>query len=110
SRSRRSSSRWAVVSGRGASVTEPPAAACGAAMCSGGWTPGYYATHVPRRGPVPSPRAPPRGVERGTAGTDADGEVEARWNGPMRSEEHTSELQSRFDLVCRLLLVKKKHQ
>src|SRR5437868_7343058 len=28
-----------------------------------------------------------------------------------RSEEHTSELQSRFDLVCRLLLEKKKrHQ
>src|SRR5699024_11695764 len=26
-----------------------------------------------------------------------------------RSEEHTSELQSRFDLVCRLLLEKKKH-
>src|SRR5699024_6398700 len=37
------------------------------------------------------------------------------WNGanhdevlqPTRSEEHTSELQSRFDLVCRLLLEKK---
>src|SRR5699024_12873534 len=27
-----------------------------------------------------------------------------------RSEEHTSELQSRFDLVCRLLLEKKKNQ
>src|SRR6266513_1763382 len=27
---------------------------------------------------------------------------------PPRSEEHTSELQSRFDLVCRLLLAKKK--
>src|SRR5207249_11464131 len=27
---------------------------------------------------------------------------------PRRSEEHTSELQSRFDLVCRLLLEKKK--
>src|SRR5438067_9154408 len=27
---------------------------------------------------------------------------------PERSEEHTSELQSRFDLVCRLLLEKKK--
>src|SRR5207249_8533461 len=26
-----------------------------------------------------------------------------------RSEEHTSELQSRFDIVCRLLLEKKKH-
>src|SRR5438067_4624294 len=30
-----------------------------------------------------------------------------RRQGP-RSEEHTSELQSRFDLVCRLLLEKKK--
>src|SRR5699024_11764294 len=29
-------------------------------------------------------------------------------DGP-RSEEHTSELQSRFDLVCRLLLEKKKN-
>src|SRR5207249_9890528 len=27
----------------------------------------------------------------------------------IRSEEHTSELQSRFDLVCRLLLEKKKN-
>ena len=27
----------------------------------------------------------------------------------MRSEEHTSELQLRSDLVCRLLLEKKKH-
>src|SRR5690349_24592585 len=29
---------------------------------------------------------------------------------PARSEEHTSELQSRRDLVCRLLLEKKKKQ
>src|SRR5207249_11575768 len=29
---------------------------------------------------------------------------------PRRSEEHTSELQSRFDLVCRLLLEKKKNK
>src|SRR6266498_4345913 len=29
--------------------------------------------------------------------------------GPIRSEEHTSELQSRPHLVCRLLLEKKKH-
>src|SRR6266576_1559166 len=28
---------------------------------------------------------------------------------PLRSEEHTSELQSRRDLVCRLQLEKKKH-
>src|SRR5207249_11739164 len=32
----------------------------------------------------------------------------SRGIGPGRSEEHTSELQSRFDLVCRLLLEKKK--
>src|SRR5699024_11760024 len=31
-------------------------------------------------------------------------------NNFFRSEEHTSELQSRFDLVCRLLLEKKKHR
>src|SRR5699024_10179188 len=30
------------------------------------------------------------------------------WKRALRSEEHTSELQSRFDLVCRLLLEKKK--
>src|SRR5438874_8018238 len=30
------------------------------------------------------------------------------WSLPARSEEHTSELQSRRDLVCRLLLEKKK--
>src|SRR5207249_8947467 len=29
------------------------------------------------------------------------------WEADTRSEEHTSELQSRFDLVCRLLLEKK---
>src|SRR5699024_12173575 len=36
--------------------------------------------------------------------------VEIRYESSFRSEEHTSELQSRFDLVCRLLLEKKKHQ
>src|SRR5260370_30079867 len=30
--------------------------------------------------------------------------------GTYRSEEHTSELQSHLNLVCRLLLEKKKHQ
>src|SRR2546429_9342967 len=33
-----------------------------------------------------------------------------RANGSNRSEEHTSELQSRLHLVCRLLLEKKKTQ
>src|SRR5206468_12361396 len=34
----------------------------------------------------------------------------ARTVGAQRSEEHTSELQSRSDLVCRLLLEKKKNE
>src|SRR5690349_25138809 len=41
------------------------------------------------------------------------GNIFAQWNPKtrqreLRSEEHTSELQSRRDLVCRLLLEKKK--
>src|SRR5436309_8419083 len=46
---------------------------------------------------------------------DADGppdrltvSSDAAASGPRRSEEHTSELQSRENLVCRLLLEKKK--
>src|SRR5438477_7010309 len=36
-------------------------------------------------------------------------ETEIRWRIPyLRSEEHTSELQSHVNLVCRLLLEKKK--
>src|SRR5699024_12782636 len=52
-------------------------------------------THPPgRRMAHPRPRL--RGRPHRTAGQE------------HRSEEHTSELQSRFDLVCRLLLEKKK--
>src|SRR2546422_8611623 len=61
-------------------------------------------------------------VGRHHAGAERDGEL-ARSSGhrepgvlfpmglprrPVRSEEHTSELQSRLHLVCRLLLEKKK--
>src|SRR5207249_6770930 len=66
------------------------------------------------------------GLERGALDLQADDAAEIAHNGiyqnlvscgssspmqinaPRRSEEHTSELQSRFDLVCRLLLEKKK--
>src|SRR5690625_5586433 len=34
----------------------------------------------------------------------------SKYTDPLRSEEHTSELQSRGHLVCRLLLEKKKHR
>src|SRR5205085_11262807 len=38
----------------------------------------------------------------------ADGNVRSGGSRPQRSEEHTSELQSQSNLVCRLLLEKKK--
>src|SRR2546422_4116822 len=47
-------------------------------------------------------------INRKTARGRADGRYADRWRGIGRSEEHTSELQSRLHLVCRLLLEKKK--
>src|SRR5687768_17808170 len=48
--------------------------------------------------------------QRGAApGSSALGRFRCRLSRP-RSEEHTSELQSRLHLVCRLLLEKKKKQ
>src|SRR2546422_2519451 len=48
----------------------------------------------------------PAAVYRMLRQMERDGMVISRW----RSEEHTSELQSRLHLVCRLLLEKKKTQ
>src|SRR5438067_8141657 len=55
------------------------------------------------------PRRPER--SRNTRRTQRDPTTRTSFgssNFTSRSEEHTSELQSRFDLVCRLLLEKKK--
>src|SRR2546430_13004721 len=49
--------------------------------------------------PAAAPPKPPRAVPGGAA---------PRRSG--RSEEHTSELQSQSNIVCRLLLEKKKHK
>src|SRR3989449_9856520 len=50
-----------------------------------------------------------RRVERGAQLLDIGTKVLDRFRG-VRSEEHTSELQSRLHLVCRLLLEKKKKE
>src|SRR2546427_8437110 len=53
-----------------------------------------------------------RAAERRAAGIAAERDAyvagETRGEIPQRSEEHTSELQSQSNLVCRLLLEKKK--
>src|SRR5260221_1251315 len=67
------------ISGRRARAARGTPAACSPAPSS-------------RRGCTRSPARPPRRMPR-----------------PVRSEEHTSELQSHSDLVCRLLLEKKKN-
>src|SRR5699024_12581335 len=54
-------------------------------------------------------RACPRRLPRSRAGCERQAVSTSSIPGPSsRSEEHTSELQSRFDLVCRLLLAKQK--
>src|SRR3712207_8248209 len=44
------------------------------------------------------------------AGVSYTAKMPSRVSTPLRSEEHTSELQSRQYLVCRLLLEKKKNK
>src|SRR3712207_9414476 len=56
---------------------------------------GRRAERAPCRAAVPGRRRPPGSTRRSGPGA--------------RSEEHTSELQSRQYLVCRLLLAKKKY-
>src|SRR5437868_9899655 len=60
----------------------------------------------PPRCPAAGRRRPRRRWPSGRSGRRAA--VVAGEDHEGRSEEHTSELQSRFDLVCRLLLEKKK--
>src|SRR3712207_8028484 len=62
--------------------------------------------------PRTRPSSAATGSGTGTAGSPCArrGSAARRRSRPPRSEEHTSELQSRQYLVCRLLLEKKKNQ
>src|SRR2546422_2366545 len=63
-----------------------------------------------RSGPVsPIPQHVPEHVQRGGRGGIGWERLREPRQGFSRSEEHTSELQSRLHLVCRLLLEKKKN-
>src|SRR2546422_3900396 len=66
----------------------------------------HWLTGQPRTGPG---YASGLDVERQLGDScGADQHIARRCAGQTRSEEHTSELQSRLHLVCRLLLEKKK--
>src|SRR5690606_41999319 len=65
-----------------------------------------------RSGPPPLPAPPTGGAARRRSRRPPALPRPCRhgsWWRDARSEEHTSELQSRENLVCRLLLEKKKH-
>src|SRR3712207_7127923 len=60
--------------------------------------------------PTGPPQAAGRGDDSSVAELRGDRRVAVEQVVPFRSEEHTSELQSRQYLVCRLLLEKKKNE
>src|SRR2546422_6170897 len=72
-----------------------------------------YTTLFRSRHPRQAAPAPPR-LREGRRRLEAQGTLEALHSREdlvaSRSEEHTSELQSRLHLVCRLLLEKKKKE
>src|SRR5690625_6061857 len=75
------------------------------------------ATAIPRNPIITAASAAARGsirrssaAARRTSGLSALIAVETTTVSALRSEEHTSELQSRGHLVCRLLLEKKKSE
>src|SRR5699024_11807199 len=80
-----------------------------------------HVEHVPHQGEQPARREQPRRLGRCRLRVEpvprlGDGDQlgaaggEPGRGGAARTEEHTSELQSRLDLVCRLLHEKKKQQ
>src|SRR3712207_8155388 len=75
------------------------------------YTPLFRSVHLgrPADGQLPRVRGAVRGTGGGVDGGLRPGHLQRRQHlGRRRSEEHTSELQSRQYLVCRLLLEKKK--
>src|SRR5438874_7553817 len=60
-------------------------------------------------GPAPGGLLWPRQATAGSGATATRPATRGGGTAVLRSEEHTSELQSRRDLVCRLLLEKKKN-
>src|SRR5436309_8509249 len=71
--------------------------------------PGRAGRRAPPDRQEPQPRGPQAGRPAAGAAVEAADLQRGRQGGDaQRSEEHTSELQSRENLVCRLLLEKKK--
>src|SRR5438105_5474269 len=126
-----SQSAWAIASRGAALRSDNCAIVIALPLATGAGTCGGVSVFTTRADPGPSPCSSARTtLTRATAGGPSSaqdskierssprGRVRAEDRAPLcgaaasrtrrRSEEHTSELQSRVDLVCRLLLEKKK--
>src|SRR5438309_8195265 len=71
---------------------------------------GCHCVHLPRCDPCCPARDPDDPHRDGGPTGSGCGRVCRQPGASGRSEEHTSELQSQFHLVCRLLLEKKKNK
>src|SRR5690606_42121733 len=71
------------------------------------WTPGGTTTGSPCSSPAPASRCPPPTGRASRSSRPGRSNRASQSSYLQRSEEHTSELQSRENLVCRLLLEKK---
>src|SRR5437867_8243841 len=83
---------------------------CAAALAAAAQTTGVIrgkVTDATTGRPVDGAQLYVAGTDLGTL-SNADGQYQFSVRAGTRSEEHTSELQSPYDLVCRLLLEKKK--
>src|SRR2546422_8001301 len=89
------------------------------ALAQNGWNFGSLSSSPLTLPPMPAPRSPYFLTPSSSCGaarsgccnaTEAKATKRSGFAAQARSEEHTSELQSRLHLVCRLLLEKKKKE
>src|SRR5689334_24178405 len=94
-------------SGRGVIKSFLQGTGCEIAEIRGEMNPGFGSVHPEPIAKYLGALASAISSGMGDFGVVTDGDADRI--GAMRSEEHTSELQSQFHLVCRLLLEKKKN-
>src|SRR5256885_12961144 len=96
-----------VVQGQSPSPAESPAASPSPAEKAASPSPAESPAASPKEKATPKKAKPKRTARPAARPSPAARAIDDTANPPARSEEHTSELQSPCNLVCRLLLEKK---
>src|SRR2546430_3827735 len=87
-------------------MSGPELASTAAAVVGCSWSP--VTVSMATVTPLAAPHSAAWRLNSSSAGLTKLVHCSSRIDAPLRSEEHTSELQSQSNLVCRLLLEKKK--